>query len=218
MKPFFISVALVVASLAVAADEPAAKSDAKDSMKERMLQDAKRKAAEAAKNPTANASASSTRSEKNPLLAEPAATPPPAAPSEKPAEKSPAATAANAQAATQPASVMPKVEVKKARITVLDVQLAEQQKEIAREQKLTKPTELDKALNDSKVSKTLSMLGGQSADYRANVAKERVSMMQEESDLIEAIAHAKTKEERADLQKTLDELRAYRRDLEKSMR
>jgi hypothetical protein len=43
-------------------------------------------------------------------------------------------------------------------------------------------------------------------------------MMKEESDLIEAIAHAKTKEERAEFQKELDALRAYRRDLEKSRR
>ena len=186
-------------------------------MKARMLEDAKKKAADAAtKAPVA--APGPAKAVKNPLLADPAATPAPAEPADKPAEKSPAAKAANAQAATQPASVLPKVEVKKARITVLDVQLAEQQKEIAREQKLTKPTELDKALNGAEISKTLSMLGGQSADYRANVAKERVSMMQEESDLIEAIAHAKTKEERAELQKTLDELRAYRRDLEKSMR
>lgn len=215
MKTLLVSAALFAASLAFAVDDPPAKSDAKDSMKTRMLEDAKRKAAEAAKNPAAAAPA---KADKNPLLADPAATPPPAEPVEKPAEKSPSATAANAQAATQPAAVLPKVEVKKARITVLDVQLAEQQKEIAREQKLTKPTELDKALNDSKVSKTLSVLGGQSAEYRANIAKERVSMMQEESDIIEAIAHAKTKEERAELQKTLDELRAYRRDLEKSIR
>lgn len=216
MKTLLVFAALLAASLAFAADDPAPKSDAKESMKTRMLEDAKRKAAEAAAKPST--AAAQPKAEKNPLLADPTATPPPAEPVEKPADKSPAATAANAQAATQPASVLPKVEVKKARITVLDVQLAEQDKEIAREQKLAKPTELDKALNDSKVSKTLSMLGGQSAEYRANVAKERVGMMQEESDLIEAIAHAKTKEERAELQKTLDELRAYRRDLEKSMR
>jgi hypothetical protein len=180
-------------------------------MKALMLEDAKRKAA---------ASAPAAKSEKESKRPSALTTPPetPAAPApEKSAEKK-ATAAANSQAAAQPAAVLPKVEVKKARITVLDVQLAEQQKEIAREQKLTKPTELDKALNDSKVAKSLSILGGQSADYRAGIAQERVSMMKEESDLIEAIAHAKTKEERAGLQKQLDELRAYRRDLEKSRR
>lgn len=216
MKPLFVSAALVVASLAFAADEPPAKSDTKesDSMRARMLEDAKKKAAEVAAKSPAPAAPAKTEKE-SPAAAAPVE--PVAAPADKPADKTTAADA-NAQAAAQPASVLPKVEVKKPRITVLDVQLAQQEKEIAREQKLTKPTELDKALNDSKVAKSLSILGGQSADYRANIAKERVSMMKDESDLIEAIAHAKTKEERTALQKDLDELRAYRRDLEKSLK
>src|SRR5207248_8352978 len=61
-----------------------------------------------------------------------------------------------------PPTVLPKVEVKKPRITVLDHELAEEEKQIAREKKNAKPTELDKALNDSKVSKTLSIFGGNS--------------------------------------------------------
>ena len=222
MKALLVSTALFAASLAIAADDPPAKPDpnAKETMKELMLEDAKRKAAEAAAKSPAAAGAEKPDKDSKLAPAAPAApAPPPApAPTEKPADKPLTPAAANAQAATQPASVLPKVEVKKARITVLDMQLQEQGKEIAREQKLTKPTELDKALNDSKVSKTLSILGGQSADYRANIAKERVSIMQEESDLLEAIAHAKTKEEKAAFQKDLDELRAYRRDLEQSLR
>ena len=62
------------------------------------------------------------------------------------------------------------------------------------------------------------MLGGQSADYRASNATERVRIMKEESDLLEAIAHTKDKAEKAVLQKELDELRAYRRELEKNQR
>ena len=218
MKPVLLSAALFAASLAIAADDPPAKPDAKESMREVMLEDAKRKAAEAAaKSPAA--SAPTAKPEKN---AEPASAalpvPPLSAPAEKPEDKRAASAAANAQAAAEPAAVLSKVEVTKPRITVLDVQLQEQEKAMAREQKNTKPTELDKALNNSKVTNALSILGGQSADYRANLAKERVSLMQEEGDLIEAIAHAKTKEERAELQKQLDELRAYRRDLEKSLR
>jgi hypothetical protein len=228
MKPLLASLVLVAASLAIAADEPVNKSDeaapkpdAKETMKALMLEDAKRKAAEAAKNPAAAAATplSKGKDDINPLAGSSAPAPSEPKPAEKPAEKNPPAKDDSAKSvAAQPASVLPKVEVKKARITVLDVQLAQQQQEIAREQKLTKPTELDKALNDSKVSQKLSALGGQSADYRAGLAKERVSMMQDESDLIEAIAHAKTKEERAELQKQLDELRAFRRDLEKNMR
>jgi hypothetical protein len=221
MKPLLVSAALFAASLALAADDPPAKPDPneKETMKALMLEDAKRKAAEAAaKSPAAGAAEKPDKDSKLAPAAPPDPVPPSPAPAEKPADKSPTAAAANAQAAAQPASVLPKVEVKKARITVLDMQLQEQEKEIAREKKLSKPTELDKALNDPKVSKSLSILGGESADYRANLAKERVSMLQDESDLLEAIAHAKTKEEKAALQKDLDELRAYRRDLEQSLR
>ena len=42
--------------------------------------------------------------------------------------------------------------------------------------------------------------------------------MEAEKDMMEAIARAKTKEEKAMLQKQLDELKKIRRDLEKSMR
>ena len=217
MKSLLVSAALLASSLAFAADDAPVKPDAKDSMKARMLEDAKKKAADAATKAPAAAPAAA-KTVKNPLLADPSAAPAPAEPADKPAEKSPAAKAANAQAATQPASVLPKVEVTKTRITVLDVQLAEQQKDIAREEKLTKPTDLDKALNGSKISKTLSALGGQSADYRAGNAAERVRIMKEESDLLEAIAHTKDKKEKEELQKELEELRTYRRELEKNQR
>lgn len=212
MKTLLVSAVLLSAVAAAAAEVPAPKPDAKESMKALMLEDAKKKAAEAATKP---APAVATRKETNPLAAAPDTV---ASPTQPAAEKPASPTAAAAKTASEPASVLPPVEVKKARITVLDVQLAEQQRQIDREAKLTKPTELDKALNDSKVAKTLSILGGQSADYRAGVAQERVSLMKDESDLIEAIAHAKTKEERAELQKELDVIRSYRRDLEKSRR
>jgi hypothetical protein len=42
--------------------------------------------------------------------------------------------------------------------------------------------------------------------------------MEAEKDLIEAIAHAKTKAEKQELQKQLDELKAVRRELEKTLR
>jgi hypothetical protein len=163
-------------------------------------------------------------------------TPAPAAKDAKPAEKNPAtfspaivvpapavvpasdAKAAAAATAATPATVLPKVEVKKPRITVLDHELAEEDQLIQREQRNSVPTEVDKALNNSKVSKALSIFGGQSGEYRANVSKERVGMMEEEKEVIEAIAHAKTKAEKDELQKELDQLRALRRDLEKSLR
>jgi sensor histidine kinase regulating citrate/malate metabolism len=50
------------------------------------------------------------------------------------------------------------------------------------------------------------------------VAKERVSLMEEEKVLLEAIARARTKDEKQDLQKQLDEIRTMRRQLEKSLK
>ena len=47
---------------------------------------------------------------------------------------------------------------------------------------------------------------------------DRVELMETEKDLIEAIARAKTKDEKKELQKQLDELKAVRRELEKSLR
>ncbi len=113
---------------------------------------------------------------------------------------------------------MPKVEVRKSRITVLDQKLAKQDEEIAREKKHTKASEMDKALNDVSIAKPLAIFGGDSAQFRQHVASERVELMEAEKDIIEAIAQAKTKEEKQSLQKQLDELKAMRRELDKSLR
>lgn len=115
-------------------------------------------------------------------------------------------------------TVLPKVEVRNSRITELDQQIAKQEREIARQKENTKSTETDKALNDPKISKLLSIFGGESSKHREAIAQERVSLMEAEKDILEAMKTARTREERAELQKQLDELKAYRRELEKSLR
>jgi hypothetical protein len=140
---------------------------------------------------------------------------------DKPAAAPAASTASGSTAEEvrkQPAEVLPKVEVKKRRITVLDQQLAKEDQLIAREKQNTKPGELDKALNDSKIATPLSIFGGESSQFRSQVSKQRVALMEDEKDLLEAIAHAKTKAEKAELQKQLDALRAERRELERALR
>jgi hypothetical protein len=134
------------------------------------------------------------------------------------AQPAPAAGEAAKTPAPADTTVLPKVEVRKEKITELDRQLAKQNREIAREKENTKPTALDETINGPKVSRFFAIFGGQSSDDRANIAKERVAMMEEERDLIEAIAQAPTKEEKAELQKTLDDMRAMRRELEQSLR
>lgn len=128
----------------------------------------------------------------------------------KPAEE----TAASEPNETTP-SLMPGVEVRRSRITDLDIQLREQEKEIAREQALTKPTETDRALNGEGISKALSILGGRSADERAISASERVSLMEDERDIIEQMKLTKDPKRKAELKKQLEDMRMIRRELEK---
>jgi len=118
----------------------------------------------------------------------------------------------------EPPQVLPKFEVKVAPITELDRQLDKENRESAREKQNTKPTPLDDALNGPKISHALAIFGGQSDDYRAGMAKERVRMIEDEKDLIEEIAQAKTPGEKKELQETLDAIRDMRRDLEHSLR
>lgn len=113
---------------------------------------------------------------------------------------------------------MPQVEVKKGRITGLDQKLAQQEMDIARERKNLQVSEVDRAFNDARIARPLSIFGGDSAQFRQGVASERVELMEAEKDLIEAIAFAKTKEEKAGLQKQLNELKTMRRELDRSMR
>ena len=221
MKTFFLWSGVFVIALAaraLAAEETPAKPAApaaaatpatEEMIRARLIEHTKLKAnpKSAAPATSASAAAEGPIATATPAAAEPTAT--------APGNKADAAAAA-AQAKTEPAGVLPKVEVNRPRITVLDHELALQEKEIAHEKKLTKSSELDRALNNPKVS--VSILGGESTKYRTNMASERVSLMESEKDIIEAIAHAKTKEEKAELQKELNEIKALRRDLEKSVR
>jgi hypothetical protein len=134
------------------------------------------------------------------------------------AQPAPAKPSDTAPDPNEPTKVLPKVEVKQMPITELDVKVARQNREIAAEKKNTEPTALDETLNGKKVSRFFSFLGGQSSDQRASVASERVAIMEQERDLIEAIAEAQTKEDKAELEKALADLRQTRRELEQSLR
>lgn len=225
-RRLLIALLLTVPSFALAAEEPITPT-AREILKARLAEDAKNApAAPAATAPgtttstapgTSNGSTTATTApgagvkapappaETSPILA----TTPPATTDTPSTQPKPGA---------QPATVMPQVEVRKRRITELDRQLAQQDQEIAREKKNTKPSEVDKALNDSKIAKPLAIFGGESTQFRKRVANERVNLMEDEKDIIEAIAQAKTKEEKAELQKQLEAIRAERRELEKALR
>ncbi len=218
MKNRLLTIALLSANLGsgvyAADEETAPKSHMKEVLRARADEEAKKKPLPPARpTPPAAARTSSAGKSTAPAPAEPVV----------PAERQPVAAAkpaANPSAKPDgdPATLLPQVEVKKGRITELDRQLALQEQAIAREKKNLKSTETDKALNDPKLSSVLSIFGGESSKHRESLAQERVNLMESERDLIEAIARAKTKEEKQDLQKQLDEIKATRRELEKLRR
>lgn len=212
--------ALTASGRAFAADEEPTKSHMKDVLKARAAEEAKKQTPAPAVAPKTAASpvtkADKTVAEPSATAAAPAS--PAASVTAAPVASSPTKDAPAAKPVAETPTVLPKVEVRKGRVTELDLQIAQQEKEIAREKKNTKQTETDKALNNEKVSKALAIFGGESASHRSAVAQERVSLMEEEKDILEQMKQAKTKEEKAALQKQLDELRVVRRELEKSLR
>ena len=102
--------------------------------------------------------------------------------------------------------------------TVLDQKIAQQEQDIARERKNLKASEVDTALNDAKIARPLAIFGGESTQFRQRVTSERVELMEAERDILEAMKRARTKEEKQQLQKQLDEMKAARRELEKTLR
>ena len=121
-----------------------------------------------------------------------------------------------AKSKSEAADVLPKVEVRRGRVTEIEREVFEQERDIAREKQKTKSTDLDRALNEP--SKALKIFGGESTKQRETVAKERVSLMESERDILEAIAYAKTKEQKDELRKELEQIRSLRRDLESALR
>lgn len=207
--------ALLIGSRLVA-DEAPKKQASEEEIKARLAEHARKHASHSLEAPTKAAPAPATDAGAGATTKPGATTPAKDAKTEAPAK--PGEPAAAAAKADEPPSVLPKVDVRKNRVTELDRQLEKQNAEIAREKEKTKPTKLDDTLNGKKISSALAIFGGQSGEDRANIAKERVAMMEEERDMLEAIAQAPTKEEKAELQKTLDAMRAMRRDLETALR
>lgn len=210
-----------------AADEETPHTSMKEVLKARISEDAKKadakkgvppaasgKATAPAPAPTATASSTAPAPIAPPANADKvsAATPAPPAKAEQPATKS------AAPLAKENATVLPKVEVTKGRITVLDQKIAKQEEDIARERKNLKSSEVDLALNDSKIAQPMAIFGGESSQFRKRVASERVELMETEKSLLEAMKLARTKEEKQELQKQLDEIKVMRRDLEKTLR
>lgn len=137
------------------------------------------------------------------------------------AAATPAVTPAGGAAAKAPAeevTTLPSLEVRNSRITEIDLQIRKLEKDITRERKKLKSSELDQSLNDAKTARKFSLFGGKSTEQRESVAAERVSLMEAERDILEAMKQNKTAAELALLQKQIDDLRAVRRNLDVELR
>jgi len=132
------------------------------------------------------------------------------------AAPAPSSPADLARSRTETPELLPKVEVRRGRATAIEREVFEQERDIAREKANAKSSDADRALNDTK--RSFSLFGGQTTKHRETVAKERVSLMESERDVMEAIAYAKTPAEKDALRKELNELKALRRDLESGLR
>jgi hypothetical protein len=199
---------LVPASLllvARAADEAPARSNVSDAIKARVVEEAKQGKPGAVGPSKTQAAMEAARPEN-----------PPADSTSTPAAAATVTPAEAARAQEQTPTVLDPVEVRRRKMTEFEKEIQKQEADIIREKKNTKATELDKALNHSALSKALAIFGGESDEYRAHIASERLSLMEAEKDLIEAKSQAKSKAEKQALQKQIDELRKIRRELEKS--
>lgn len=169
----------------------------------------------AAPAPAANAAAEAPPSPEAPA---PAKSAPPAAAESKPTADAQAAPKPDADAKAAAVSELPPYQVSADRITELDIKIQKLAKEIAREQKHLKPSDLDDTMNNEKVTKPFRIFGGQSAEQRESVARERVSLMQAEQSLLESMKHATSQAEADELQQQVYDLQRTRRNLDEVLR
>jgi len=144
--------------------------------------------------------------------ADPAPAPAPGKETAKPAEPTKPAVA---PAPDEKPVELPKFEVLGAsQVHAIDVELKKLDKMIAREKKNVKSSELDKAFNNAELSKAATIFGGNSAEHLSAVAATRVSLLEAERDVLEAMKRPATLEARAEMEKELDQLRTTRRNLD----
>jgi len=133
-------------------------------------------------------------------------------------EPAPAAPAKAAAPAAEPVVELPKIQVTAARARAIDKEIAKLDKLIVREEKKVKSTDLDRALNNSKLSTAAAIFGGNSAEHLSAVAASRVALMQTERDVLEAMKRPATIEALAAMKAELEQLRVTRRNLDDAAR
>jgi len=115
-------------------------------------------------------------------------------------------------------TLIPEFRVNSQRISDLDVEIKKLNKKIVRASKKVKRTDLDKTLNSGDAPKVLNVFGGNTADQREAIAYERVSLMEAERDILEAMKYVQTLSKDKELQKQLNAIRTMRTQLEDNLR
>ena len=131
-----------------------------------------------------------------------------------------AADAADAKplpAAAQPKDTtleLPKMQVTAQRAKTIDKEIKRLDKLITREKNKIKPTDLDKTLNNEKVTRVTAIFGGNSAEHMSLVAASRVMLLEQERDVFEAMKRPATLDELNMMEAQIEELRTTRRNLD----
>ena len=117
-----------------------------------------------------------------------------------------------------PTHEMQKFVVNASRLREIDSTIKHLEKLITRENKLIEKSAVDDTLNSEKVSRGAALFGGKSSLQRASVAAVRVASMEKEIALLEGLRDPLTAEDRALMEKLIQDQRTYRRDLDITLR
>ncbi len=104
------------------------------------------------------------------------------------------------------------------RISDIDIEIKKLNKKIKRYSKQVQRTDLDKTLNSDDNPKVLNIFGGNTASQREAIAYERVSLMEAERDILEAMKYVQTHKKDKELKKQLNAIRTMITQLEQNLR
>jgi hypothetical protein len=114
-------------------------------------------------------------------------------------------------------TMLPQIHVSSSRITELDIQIKKLDKQIAKAKKHVKPTELDESLNGEKTPKALAIFGGKTAAQRQSVAADRVTFLEAQRDILEAMKHVRTQKDLDQLTEQLNAMKTMSRELDSTL-
>jgi hypothetical protein len=141
---------------------------------------------------------------------------------EKAAEAAKAAEATPAEAsavksAADSVTMLPQIHVSSSRISELDIQIKKLDKQITKAKKQVKPSELDESLNGEKTPKLMAIFGGKTAGQRQSVAADRVTFLEAQRDILEAMKHVHTQKDLDQLTDQLNAMKTMSRELDDTL-